>query len=126
MSFVTETEVLENVPEFAGQSTSDKARLLSQAEAYLIARNVKPYLNPLEVPTPVKQASYEIIKGIIKGELYKGQEQVLKRKKVKADTVESEKEYMDGSVAVSATEQYIHDLLAPYTKRPSVIFLRRL
>ncbi len=38
----------------------------------------------------------------MRGEIYQGQEQALKRKKVKADTVETEKEYQDGSVKLSA------------------------
>ena len=36
---------------------------------------------------------------------YNGQDQVLKRKKVKADSVESEKEFQDGSIAISSFEQ---------------------
>ena len=61
------------------------------------------------VPDPVtdnlKLAACEIIKGIQVNEIYSGKEQELKRKKVKADTVESEKEYQDGSVAISSFEQ---------------------
>lgn len=72
MSFVTETEVLENVPEFAGQSASDKARLLSQVDAYLRSRNVKEYLDTSMVPESLKLASYEIIRGILAGKLYQG------------------------------------------------------
>lgn len=72
MSFVTETEVLEHVPEFAGQSASDKARLLSQVDAYLRSRNVKGYLESSQVPEPLKLASYEIIRGILAGKLYQG------------------------------------------------------
>lgn len=56
----------------------------------------------------------------MKGDLYQGQEQALKRKKVKADTVETEKEYQDGSVKLSAIEQFILDLIKPYCKRKSV------
>lgn len=56
----------------------------------------------------------------MKGDLYQGQEQALKRKKVKADTVETEKEYQDGSVKLSAIEQFILDLIKPYSKRKAV------
>ncbi|MBP4773501.1 hypothetical protein ITD52_21535, partial [Acinetobacter baumannii] len=66
------------------------------------------------------------IKGIMKGDLYQGQEQALKRKKVKADTVETEKEYQDGSVKLSAIEQFILDLIKPYCKRKSVFFVRKI
>ncbi|ENU91603.1 hypothetical protein F971_02695 [Acinetobacter vivianii] len=98
---------------------------MQKAEAYLIARNVKPYEDVTLVPKALKLASYEIIKGIMKGELYQGQEQALKRKRVKAE-VESEKEYQDGSVKLNATEQYILDLIKPFTKRSSVFFIRRI
>ncbi len=96
------------------------------AEAYLLARNVKPYEDVTQVPEPLKTASYQIIKGIMKGDLYQGQEQALKRKKVKADTVETEKEYQDGSVKLSAIEQFILDLIKPYIKRKAVFFVRKI
>ncbi|EXB27208.1 hypothetical protein J537_1014 [Acinetobacter baumannii 1437282] len=126
MSFITEQEAIEHVQGFDALSASDKADYLQKAEAYLIARNVKHYVDVTQVPKALKTASYEIIKGIMKGELYQGLEQALKRKKVKADTVESEKEYQDGSVKLNATEQYILDLIKPFTKRSSVFFIRRI
>ncbi|WP_312057393.1 hypothetical protein [Acinetobacter courvalinii] len=125
MSFITEQEAIEHVKGFDALSASDKADYLQKAEAYLIARNVKPYEDVTLVPKALKIASYEIIKGIMKGELYQGQEQALKRKRVKAE-VESEKEYQDGSVKLNATEQYILDLIKPFTKRSSVFFIRRI
>lgn len=126
MSFITEQEAIEHVQGFDALSASDKADYLQKAETYLIARNVKPYDDETLVPQALKTASYEIIKGIMKGDLYQGQEQVLKRKKVKADTVESEKEYQDGSLMLNATEQYILDLIKPYTKRSSIFFVRKI
>ncbi|WP_247791228.1 hypothetical protein [Acinetobacter baumannii] len=107
-------------------TVSDKAQFLQMAEAYLLARNVKPYEDVTQVPEPLKTASYQIIKGIMKGDLYQGQEQALKRKKVKADTVETEKEYQDGSVKLSAIEQFILDLIKPYIKRKAVFFVRKI
>ncbi len=125
MSFITEQEAIERVAGFAALSDGDKADYLEKSEAYLLARNVKPYEDITTVPKALKTASYEVIKGIMKGELYQGQEQALKRKRVKAE-VESEKEYQDGSVKLSATEQYILDLIKPYCKRRSVIYIRRI
>lgn len=125
MSFITEQEAIEHVQGFDALSASDKADYLQKSEVYLIARNVKPYEDVTLVPKALKLASYEIIKGIMKGELYQGQEQALKRKRVKAE-VESEKEYQDGSVKLNATEQYILDLIKPFTKRSSVFFIRRI
>ncbi|KRI61192.1 hypothetical protein APC62_09820 [Acinetobacter pittii] len=126
MSFITEQEAIERVAGFDALSASDKADYLEKSEAYLLARNVKPYEDTTIVPKALKSASFEVIKGIMKGELYQGQEQVLKRKKVKADTVETEKEYQDGSVKLSATEQYILDLIKPYCKRKRIFFVRKI
>ena len=125
MSFITEQEAIERVAGFDALSASDKADYLEKSEAYLLARNVKPYEDISLVPKALKTASFEVIKGIMKGELYQGQEQALKRKKVKAE-VESEKEYQDGSVKLNATEQYILDLIKPYRKRRSVLFIRKI
>lgn len=126
MSFITEQEAIEHVEGFDALSASDKADYLEKSEAYLLARNVKPYEDTTIVPKALKSASFGVIKGIMKGELYQGQEQALKRKKVKADTVETEKEYQDGSVKLSATEQYILDLIKPYSKRKAVFFVRKI
>ncbi|OCY53738.1 hypothetical protein [Acinetobacter pittii] len=126
MSFITEQEAIERVAGFDALSASDKADYLEKSEAYLLARNVKPYEDTTIVPKALKTASFEAIKGIMKGELYQGQEQALKRKKVKADTVETEKEYQDGSVKLSASEQFILDLIKPYRKRKRVFFIGKI
>ncbi|WP_151817541.1 hypothetical protein [Acinetobacter oleivorans] len=126
MSFITEQEAIERVAGFDALSASDKADYLEKSEAYLLARNVKPFEDTTIVPKALKSASFEVIKGIMKGELYQGQEQVLKRKKVKADTVETEKEYQDGSVKLSASEQFILDLIKPFCKRKRVFIVRKI
>jgi len=126
MSFITEQEAIERVAGFDALSASDKADYLEKSEAYLLARNVKPYEDVIAVPQALKSASYEVIKGIMKGEIYQGQEQTLKRKKVKADTVETEKEYQEGSVKLSASEQFILDLIKPYCKRKRVFFIGKI
>ncbi|WP_127491120.1 hypothetical protein [Acinetobacter calcoaceticus] len=125
MSFITEQEAIERVAGFDALSEGDKADYLEKSEAYLLARNVKSYEDITTVPKALKTASYEVIKGIMKGDLYQGQEQALKRKRVKAE-VESEKEYQDGSVKLSAIEQFILDLIKPYCKRKSVFFVRKI
>lgn len=127
MSFVTETEVLENVPEFTGQSISDKARLLFQVDAYLRSRNVKEYPDPSVVPVPIKLASYEIIKGILVGKLYQGKTATVVSKTVSAQPGTSvSKTFAAGSEDLNTYEQYILDLIKPYTKRSSVQFLKRI
>ena len=126
MSYITEQEALDNVTEFASQTASDKARLLTQSEAYLRARNVKEYKDGADVPQALKLACYEVIRGVLSNDLYQGQSQTVKREKVKADTVETEEEFMDGSVALSATEQFILDLITPYAKSSGVQWMSRI
>ncbi|MBR8591670.1 hypothetical protein KD918_19925, partial [Acinetobacter baumannii] len=63
MSFITEQEAIEHVAGFDALSASDKAQYLQMSEAYLLARNVKPYEDVTQVPEPLKTASYQIIKG---------------------------------------------------------------
>ncbi|MBG5894840.1 hypothetical protein [Providencia rettgeri] len=127
MGFITEQEAEQALGEtWTSQTESDKARLLAQSEAYLIARNVKPYDDPDDVPEALKLASYEIIKGVINKQLYQGQAQELKAKTVKGGSVEVSKTYQDGSYELNATEQYILDLIKPYSKRLSVVFLKKV
>ncbi|KCX69922.1 hypothetical protein J567_4410, partial [Acinetobacter baumannii 754286] len=85
---------------------SDKARLVQLANVWMKKRIgfVPDPIDPL-----LKDASCEIIKGILAKEIYNGKDQQLKRKKVKADSVESEKEYQDGSEAISSFEQIAID-----------------
>lgn len=127
MSFVTESEVEQALGDtWTNQSESNKTQLLKKSRAYLIARNVKDYENANDVPQDLKDASFEIIKAIIDKKLYIDKGQDLKSKRVKADSVESEKVYQDGSKSINATEQYIWDLIKPYTKKSRVQMVRRL
>ncbi|MDN5418988.1 MAG: hypothetical protein L0G09_16285 [Acinetobacter sp.] len=127
MSFVTESEVEQALGDtWNNQSESDKAQLLKKSRAYLIARNVKDYENVKDAPQDLKDASFEIIKGIIDKKLYIDKDQELKSKRVKADSVESEKVYQDGSKSINAVEQYIWDLIKPYTKKSRVQIVRKL
>lgn len=126
MSFVTESEVEQALRDtWTNQSESEKTQLLKKSRAYLLARNVKDYENVDDVPQDLKDASFEIIKGIINKKLYIDKDQELKSKRVKADSVESEKVYQDGSKSINATEQYILDLIKPYTKKSRVQMVRR-
>ncbi|MDC4748960.1 hypothetical protein NQ853_10225 [Acinetobacter baumannii] len=87
---------------------SDKARLVQLANVWMKKRIgfVPDPIDPL-----LKDASCEIIKGILAKEIYNGKEQLLKRKKVKADSVESEKEYQEGTEAISSFEQIAIDYI---------------
>ncbi|MRT37137.1 hypothetical protein GJV03_08200 [Acinetobacter sp. RIT698] len=127
MSFVTESEVEQALGDtWNNQSESDKAQLLKKSRAYLIARKVKDYENVDDVPEDLKDASFEIIKGIIDKKLYIDKDQELKSKRVKADSVESEKVYQDGSKSINAVVQFILDLIKPYTTKSRVQMVRKL
>lgn len=125
MSYITEAEALENVPDFATQS--DKARLLTQAEAYLRARNVQEFNDVTIVPKPLKDASYEVIKGIIAGKLYQGKSATVTSKTISAQSGTSvSKTFGEGSEDLNVYEQFIKDLIAPYTKKAGARMVMRV
>ena len=127
MPFITEQEAINNVNGFDALSSGDKARYLSQSEAYLIARNVKPYDDVELVPQPLKLASFELIKGIIAGKLYQGKAQVVQSKTVSATSGTSvSKTFVSGSEDINEYEQYVLDLIKPYTKRSNLQMLKRM
>ena len=80
------------------------------------------------VPDEVIQAGAELAKMAAEGTLYADSEGNVKREMVKADTVEVETEYMDGSRPTSGNLSYIEDLLAPWMSPfgGSVSLMRRL
>ena len=101
MSFITQQEA-ESILGADFAPDSDKARLILLSNTWM--KNQIGFV-PDPIHENLKLASCEIIKGILAKVIYNGQDQVLKRKKVKADSVESEKEFQDGSIAISSFEQ---------------------
>ncbi len=101
MSFITQHEA-ESILGADFAPDSDKARLILLSNTWM--KNQIGFV-PDPIHENLKLASCEIIKGILAKMIYNGQDQVLKRKKVKADSVESEKEFQDGSIAISSFEQ---------------------
>ena len=127
MSYITEQEALANVTEFASQTASDKARLLAQSEAYLRARNVKEYKDGADVPQALKLACYEVIKGIIVGQLYQGKKATVTSKTISAQSGTSvSKTFADGSEDLNVYEQFIGELIAPFTKTQGAQWLDRI
>ena len=66
MGFITEQEAIEHVEGFDALSASDKAQYLQMAEAYLLARNVKPYEDATLVPEPLKQPHIKSSRALLK------------------------------------------------------------
>ena len=105
----------------------EKARLILLANTWMKKHAGQA---PDLVPEELKIAACEIVKGILAKVIYNGKSQTLKREKVKADGVESEEEYQEGSVAISSYEQIALDLISSVEedepRTPFGIFLTRV
>lgn len=109
-------------PDWAGSGDKDLA--VYQANAYLNTLRFKAWETQ---PETVTRAGAELAKEAAAGRLYADQTPAIKRKKVKADTVESETEYQDGAVPTSGAMSFISALLAPWIiKAAAVQFLRKV
>ncbi len=93
------------------EGTGDKDRAVLEANAWMTARGVVAG-DPVE--DDIVMAGSLLAQEAANGRLYADSEGALKRKRVKADTVESEKEYQDGSRATSGALSLIYDLLGPF------------
>lgn len=93
------------------EGTGDKDRAVLEANAWMTARGVVAG-DPVE--GDIVMAGSLLAQEAAHGRLYADSEGDLKRKRVKADTVESEKEYQDGSRARSGMLSLIYDLLGPF------------
>jgi|SRR5690554_198626 len=106
------------------EGTGDKDEAVLQANAYLNTLRFKAWDTQ---PDAVTRAGAELARESAAGNLYQSTDGTVKRKKVKADTVESEKEYADGSIARSGSMQFVDALLEPWiVSGGSVQLLRRL
>jgi len=106
------------------EGSGDKVLAVEQANAYLNTLTFKAWETQ---PDSVTRAGAELAKEAAAGNLYADSEGALKRKRVKADTVESEKEYADGSVARSGALKFVDALLSPWlVKRTATAILARL
>ncbi len=114
MPYITIEEAEANVPGFAVKDPEEKNSLIFKAEVYISNKCVPEFKDVTKVPVRIKQAVYEAIKGIEAGGLISGQTQVVTSKRVKADTVEVQKTFAEGSIEKNATEQYIDMLIDPY------------
>lgn len=115
MNYIT----IEDVDNLLGVdwTTQDKKAIsVVQANTWLNARKI--CLPDDTVPDAILLAGANLAKLSSENKLYQNIDGVVKREKVKADTVEVETEYKDGSEsAVSGDIQFINDLIAPYLCR---------
>jgi hypothetical protein len=122
MAYIT----VEQVDSLLGSEWADpaaKPMAVAQANDWLTARNIPPDADD----DRITRAGAYLAKMAAAGTLYADTRGDVKRKRVKADSVESETEYADGSRAVLGDQKYIEDLLRPWL-RPfgSVRILSRL
>lgn len=125
MNYIT----IESVTEKLGSNwwaDGDASLYVSQANAWLSAKRLVKFD---EVPDAILLAGALLAKLSVSGELYKTTtEGVVKSKRVKADTVEVQKEYVSGSEQGKSSDMlFIEDLLAPYLERGFAIntFVRK-
>lgn len=106
------------------EGSGDKALAVEQANAYLNTLTFKAWETQ---PDSVTRAGAELAKEAAAGRLYEDSEGALKRKRVRADAVESEKEYQDGAQARSGALKFVDALLSPWViKRSATAILTRL
>ncbi|RZG63956.1 hypothetical protein EXE25_17990 [Acinetobacter bouvetii] len=114
MSFITQEEAEQILgADFA--PAGDKARLIKLANTWM--RNEVGYVPDLIDPILI-DAACEIIKGIIAKVIYVGVDRQTTSERVKADTVEVEESFAEGSVAISEYEQIAKALIDSLDLKP--------
>lgn len=93
------------------EGTGDKDRAVLEANAWMTARGVIAS-DPVE--DDILQAGAYLAESAAAGTLYGDRTPSVKRKRVKADTVESETEYQDGATRSVGIMRLVLDLLRPY------------
>lgn len=93
------------------EGSGDADRAVYEANVWMSRRGVVAS-DPVE--DDIIYAGSLLAKMAANGELYADVAQRVKRDYAKADTVEVETEYMDGSAPIDGELTFINDLLAPY------------
>lgn len=125
MSYITEQDV-EDVLGAGWEGSGDPALAVQQANDWLTSKGI-PLPDDTDDPDRIKRAGAYLAKQAASGTLYADTRGDIKRKRVKAGTVESETEYQDYTRAKSGDMAYVEDLLKPWlAPLGSVTLLRRL
>jgi len=96
------------------EGTGDDDEAIIMANAWLSERQVR--LNDDDTtPADVERAGAYLAELAAADSLYADEGARVKRKRVKADTVESETEYQDGAAPSSGRFRFIRALINPYT-----------
>lgn len=110
IEYITVTDV-NDVLGAGWEGTGDADRAVLEANAWMTSRGVMAS-DPVE--QDIKTAGAYLAKESANGKLYADRTPALKRKRVKGDTVESEREYQDGATSSSGIMRLVLDLLRPY------------
>lgn len=123
IEYITVAEVDAALPS-GWEGAGDKDIAVLQANTYLNRLTFKAWDAQ---PDAITRAGVELAREAANNRLFVDSEGVITRKKVKADTVESEKEYQEGIAPRSGALQFVDALIEPYlAKRSATQILRRL
>ncbi|MFA7892990.1 hypothetical protein [Pseudomonas putida] len=122
--FVTEADVVQQLgPDWAG--SGDAVLAVAMANAWLTAKIKRAV--PEVVPDAIKSAGAQVAKLAVAGKLYKDTEREVQSKTVSAQSgTSTSKTYVVGSVERSSGENFALDLIAPWTRRPGTVLLKRV
>ncbi len=109
-------------PDWAGSGDKDLA--VYQANAYLNTLRFKSWETQ---PETVTRAGAELAKEAAAGRLYADSDGIVVKSRVKADVVEVDETYAEGSRPISGAMRYVEDLLKPWIRpTSSVQILKRI
>lgn len=112
MAYVTQSDV-DTILGAGWEGSGDPVLAVQQANDWLLARSI-PLPDNTTQPDRIKRAGAYLAKMAAAGTLYADTRGDVKRKRVKADAVEVDTEYADGSRAVLGDMAYVTDLLRPW------------
>lgn len=125
MAYVTQSDV-DTILGAGWEGSGDPVLAVQQANDWLLARSI-PLPDNTTQPDRIKRAGAYLAKMAAAGTLYADTRGDVKRKRVKAGSVESETEFQDGTKAVAGEQKYVEDLLRPWLSPfGSVRILKRL
>lgn len=103
----------------------DAVLAVAMANAWLTAKIKRPVPSP--VPDAIVSAGAQVAKLAAAGKLYKDTDREVQSKSVSAQAgTSTSKTYVAGSVERSSGENFALDLIAPWTRRPGTVMLKRI
>jgi hypothetical protein len=121
--YVTKADV-DSLLGIGWEGTGDADRAVLEANTYLSSYTFKDWDTQ---PDEITRAGAELAKIAAQGELYADSQAGIKRKRVRADTVETETEYADGGGSVSGALSFVHALIRPWVINTGAVkILKRL